>query len=107
MSDPDILERLYSTIASRRRADPTTSYTAKLFAGGSRHAAQKLGEEAVEAAIAAALGDKENLVGEAADVLYHLLVVLASTGVTLDEVLGELARREGRSGFEHKAANGR
>ena len=98
------LETLFATIESRKSADPETSWTAKLLAKGPEKAAEKFGEEAVEAIIAAVKNDRENLVYEAADVLYHLLVMLAARDVSLAEVLGELERREGMSGLAEKAA---
>lgn len=97
---------LEAVIADRAAASPETSYTAKLLSGGSAKAAKKLGEEAVEAAIAAVQGDRQGLVSEAADVLYHLLVVLKDGGVALDEVLAELERRTAQSGIAEKAARG-
>jgi phosphoribosyl-ATP pyrophosphohydrolase len=100
----DTLHTLEATIAGRRHADPATSYVAKLFARGRPKIAQKLGEEAVEAVIAAMAGDRAGLVGEAADLLFHLLVLLAEAEIPLDEVLAELARREGVSGIAEKAA---
>ena len=103
MSD-DILRRLAATIEARRGADPAGSHTARLLASGPSKCARKFGEEAVEALIEAAAGNREALIGEAADVLYHFLVMLAAREVTLDEVLAELARREGRSGIAEKAA---
>lgn len=98
------LERLAETVAARKGADPETSWTAKLLAKGPEKCAEKFGEEAVEAIIEAVKGDKARLTSEAADVLYHLLVMLASRGVTLAEVEAELARREGTSGIEEKAS---
>lgn len=98
------LSRLATTIASRRGADPETSWTAKLFAKGPEKCAEKFGEEAVEAIIEAVKGDREKLTSEAADVLYHLLVMLAARDVSLDDVLAELERREGTSGIAEKAA---
>lgn len=98
------LDRL---VAARAAAAPSESYTAKLLAEGPARAAKKLGEEAVEAAIAAAQGDKAALTAEAADVLYHLLVVLRGAGVPLDEVMAELERRTVQSGLAEKAARGR
>jgi len=98
------LERLAATVEARRGADPDTSWTAKLLAKGPEKCAEKFGEEAVEAIIEAVKGDKARLTSEAADVLYHLLVMLASRGVTLAEVEAELARREGTSGIEEKAS---
>jgi phosphoribosyl-ATP pyrophosphohydrolase len=90
------LERLATTIASRKTADPDSSWTAKLLSHGPEKCAEKFGEEAVEAIIEAVKGDRARLTCEAADVLYHLLVMLAARDVTLDEVLAELARRGGR-----------
>ena len=98
------LERLAATIAARVGADPATSWTAKLLARGPEECAAKFGEEAVEAIIEAVKGDRERLTSEAADVVYHLLVMLASRGVWLDDVLVELERREGVSGVAEKAA---
>lgn len=98
------LERLAETIAARKGADPETSWTAKLLARGPEKCAEKFGEEAVEAIIEAAKGDRDRLTAEAADVLYHLLVMLAARDVTLDDVLVELERREGVSGVDEKAA---
>jgi phosphoribosyl-ATP pyrophosphohydrolase len=99
----ETLDRLAATIASRKGADPKSSYTAGLLADPTR-AAKKLGEEAVEAAIAAAQGDKEALASEAADLLYHLLALLAAAGVSLDEVAAKLEAREGTSGLAEKAS---
>lgn len=96
------LDTLYETIRSRRGADPETSWTAKLFAKGPEKCAEKFGEEAIEAVIEAVKGDRERLKSEAADVLYHLLVMLAARDVSLDEVLAELSRRQGQSGIEEK-----
>ncbi|MGL6212028.1 MAG: phosphoribosyl-ATP diphosphatase [Paracoccaceae bacterium] len=98
------LDRLAATIASRKGADPETSWTAKLLARGPDKCAEKFGEEAVEAIIAAVKGDRAGLVGEAGDVVYHLLVMLAARDVTLDDVLAELERREGVSGISEKAS---
>jgi phosphoribosyl-ATP pyrophosphohydrolase len=96
------LERLWRVIDSRRGADPDTSYTAKLFARGNAKIAQKFGEEAVEAVIEGARGDRAALIGESADVLYHLFVLWVALGVSPDEVAGELTRREGTSGIAEK-----
>ena len=101
-----VLDRLFATIESRRGMDPSTSYTAKLLAGGRPKIAQKLGEEAVEAAIASIAGEKVELVRESADLLYHLLVLWSACGVAPDEVWAELERREGRSGIAEKASRG-
>jgi phosphoribosyl-ATP pyrophosphohydrolase len=95
------LDRL---VASRAGTDPGASYTAKLLSEGPAKAAKKLGEEAVEAAIAAVQGDREGLKNEAADVLYHLLVLLKAGGVGLDAVMGELERRTAQSGIAEKAS---
>ena len=98
------LAKLEATIAARRSADPAASYVAKLSAKGIGKIAQKVGEEATETVIAALTGSKEELVGEAADLLFHLLVLLAARDVPLAEVLAELDRREGTSGIAEKAA---
>lgn len=100
------LHRLAATIAARKGADPESSWTAKLLAKGPEKCAEKFGEEAVEAIIEAVKGDREKLTAEAADVLYHMLVMLAARDVTLDQVLAELERREGLSGIAEKAARG-
>jgi phosphoribosyl-ATP pyrophosphohydrolase len=103
MSDlGDTLDRLWATIQSRKGGDPASSWTAKLLADP-KLAAKKLGEEGLEAALAAATGDKTGLTAEAADVLYHLLAVLAASGVTPDEVAAVLKAREGTSGIAEKA----
>ena len=99
-----MLERLEATIAARRGAHPDSSYVAKLESRGLGKIAQKLGEEATEAVIAALIGDEQDLVGEAADVLFHLLVLLGHKGVSLAQVLAELERREGTSGLDEKAS---
>lgn len=96
------LDRLATAIEARRGADPDTSWTARLLAKGPDACAKKFGEEAVEAVIEAVRGDRERLTAEVADVLYHLLVMLASREVTLAEVLAELERREGVSGLAEK-----
>ena len=98
------LTRLAATIAARKGADPESSWTAKLLAKGPEKCAEKFGEEAVEAIIEAVKGDKVKLTAEAADVLYHLLVMLAARDVTLDDVLDELDKRAGTSGLAAKAA---
>jgi phosphoribosyl-ATP pyrophosphohydrolase len=103
MSD-DTLLRLAATIQARKGADPETSWTAKLLARGPKKAAQKFGEEAVEAVIEAARGDRDKLTEEAADVLYHFLVMLTARDVSLADVYAELERREGRSGIAEKAS---
>ncbi|MDR2858171.1 MAG: phosphoribosyl-ATP diphosphatase [Novosphingobium sp.] len=104
MVAPDTLARLETVIAARREADPESSYVARLNARGLKKIAQKLGEEATETVIAALAEDRRALVGEAADLLFHLLVLLGAKGVPLDEVLAELDRREGTSGIAEKAS---
>jgi phosphoribosyl-ATP pyrophosphohydrolase len=99
----DTLTRLEATIAARRTADPAISYIAKLRAKGLAKIAQKVGEEATETVIAALSGDREELVGEAADLLFHLMILLDAKQVPLGEVLAELDRREGTSGLAEKA----
>lgn len=98
------LQDLFETIQARKGADPESSWTAKLLAKGPEKCAEKFGEEAVEAIIEAVKGDRNALTSEAADVLYHLLVMLASRDVDLADVLAELARRQGTSGIAEKAA---
>ncbi|MCK0127484.1 phosphoribosyl-ATP diphosphatase [Erythrobacter sp. F6033] len=98
------LERLEKTIAARREASPDSSYVAKLNAKGVAKIAQKVGEEATETVIAAVSGSNEELVGESADLLFHLMVLLNAKGVSFDHVLGELDRREGLSGLDEKAS---
>jgi phosphoribosyl-ATP pyrophosphohydrolase len=100
------LSDLEKIVAERGRSGAPDSWTAKLFAGGQERAAKKLGEEAVETVIAAIQGDRGRLVSESADLIYHLVVVLAVGGVSLDEVLGELEGRTVRSGIAEKAARG-
>ncbi len=98
------LHNLEQTIRQRRNADPSTSYVAKLTGKGRAKIAQKVGEEAVETVIAAMAGDREGAVGESADLIFHLMVLLADLDVPLDAVLDELDRREGMSGIAEKAA---
>lgn len=100
----DILNRLEASIAERRVASPEDSYVASLFAKGREKMAQKVGEEATETVIAALSGDPAKLTAEAADLLFHLLVLLAEGGLSVNDVLAELERREGLSGLEEKAA---
>ena len=100
----DTLARLERTIAERLNTSPDESYVASLAARGLSVIARKLGEEATEAVVAALAGDEEELIGEAADVLFHLLVLLAKKEIPLDKVLAELERREGTSGLAEKAA---
>jgi phosphoribosyl-ATP pyrophosphohydrolase len=100
----ETLERLQAVIASRKGADPQSSYTAKLLGDGPERAAKKFGEEAVETIIAAAQSDADALAAESADLIYHWLVVLAGAGVSLDDVAAKLEAREGTSGLVEKAA---
>lgn len=100
----DTLPRLERIIAERRKADPQSSYVAQLHARGLPVIARKVGEEAVEAAVAALAGEREELVGEAADLIFHLLVLLSAKDIALEEVLMELDRREGVSGLDEKAS---
>lgn len=99
-----VLDRLWAVVMSRRDADPAVSHSARLLSRGTAKVAQKFGEEAVECLIEAVTGDRDALVAESADVLYHLLVVWVSAGVEPDEVWSELKRREGISGIAEKAA---
>lgn len=104
MSDPEFLARLEATLRERRSAEPAHSYVARLHAQGTAKIAQKLGEEAVETVIAA-LGESDAaLTGEAADLLFHLLVLLDARGIAFADVLAELERREGVSGIAEKAS---
>ena len=100
------LDRLAATIAARKGADPESSWTASLLAKGPEKCAEKFGEEAVEAIIEAVKGDRAKLTSEAADVLFHLAVMLAARDLTLADVAAELARREGQSGIAEKASRG-
>ena len=99
---PNVLTRLAHTIEQRKGADEKKSYAAKLFARGPEKCAEKFGEEAVEAIIAAVKGDTQNLTEEAADVIFHLFIMLSSRGVKFEDVLAELERREGTSGIVEK-----
>lgn len=101
------LDDLAQTIAARAAATPDKSWTASLLAQGPEKCAEKFGEEAIEAIIEAVKGDRTALTNEAADVLFHLLVMLQSRGVALAEVMRELARRQGSSGIEEKASRGK
>ncbi len=98
------LDDLARIVAQRAAAPASESYTAKLLSEGPAKAAKKLGEEAVEAALAAVQGDRQNLTAEAADVLYHLLVVLQGADIPLSDVMAELERRTAQSGLAEKAA---
>lgn len=104
MSDADILQRLRDAIAARRQADPSASYVASLFAKGEDAILKKVAEEAAETVLAAKGGDKLHLVRETADLWFHTLVLLEWHGLTHDDVLAELRRREGISGIDEKAS---
>jgi phosphoribosyl-ATP pyrophosphohydrolase len=99
-----VLDRLWSVVVSRRDADPAVSHSARLLSRGAAKVAQKFGEEAVECLIEAVAGNRDAVVAESADVLYHLIVLWVSTGVSPDEVWTELKRREGVSGIAEKAS---
>jgi phosphoribosyl-ATP pyrophosphohydrolase len=100
----ETLDRLFAVIAARKGADPTSSYTAKLLAEGVEKCAKKFGEEATETVIAAISRDKTELAKESADVLYHLAVLWAASGITPEEVYAVLQAREGTSGLDEKAS---
>ncbi len=100
----EILAQLAAAIASRKGALPEDSYTAKLLSQGVEQCAKKLGEEAVETALASVIGNRKHIAAESADLLYHLLVLLEATDVKLADVMAELARRQGVSGIAEKAA---
>ena len=106
MTDRIDLDELARIIASRAGENPKDSYTSSLLSRGVPHAAKKLGEEAVETAIAAVSGDRDAVTAETADLLYHLAVLLAAAEVPLEDVYAELARRTGQSGHAEKAARG-
>ncbi|MDO8290757.1 MAG: phosphoribosyl-ATP diphosphatase [Parvibaculum sp.] len=105
--DATELDRLFEVIASRKGGEASASYSAKLMAGGPALCARKLGEEAIETIIAALGKDRNAVISESADLLYHWLVTLAAVDVSPSEVYAELARREGRSGIDEKAARGK
>ena len=98
----DVLARLQEAIKARKGGDPETSYVAKRFGQGRTKIAQKVGEEAVECAIAAVSSDREAVVAESADLLFHLMILWADAGIAPDDVLEELARRESVSGVTEK-----
>jgi phosphoribosyl-ATP pyrophosphohydrolase len=102
--DATVLDRLFSVVESRRAADPAVSHSARLLSRGASKVAQKFGEEAVECLIEAVAGNRDGLIAESADVLYHLLVLWVSAGVGPSDVWAELVRREGISGIAEKAA---
>lgn len=100
----DILDRLAEVLESRKSADPASSYVAKLYAKGMDGILKKVGEEAAETIIAAKGGDRAQIVYETADLWFHTMVMLAQAGLHPRDILNELARREGLSGLEEKAA---
>jgi phosphoribosyl-ATP pyrophosphohydrolase len=102
-----VLDRLWSVVTSRRDANPALSHSARLLSRGTEKIAQKFGEEAVECLIEAVIGNRDALVAESADVLYHLLVLWVDAGIRPEEVWGELQRREGVSGIAEKASRAR
>ncbi len=104
MSTHDILHRLSETLASRRHADPETSYTAKLFANGPDSILKKIGEESAELIMAAKDGKRLNIVWESTDLIFHVLVLLAFYGLSIEDVSQEMRRREGVSGIDEKKA---
>ncbi|MCH4143391.1 phosphoribosyl-ATP diphosphatase [Acetobacter peroxydans] len=106
-ADSAVLERLYSVVQSRKGGDPSLSHSARLLSRGTYKIAQKFGEEAVECLIEAVAGRNDHLVGESADVLYHLIVLWVDAGITPEEVWAELRRREGTSGIAEKASRPR
>ena len=97
------LDHLYRIVESRKGADADESYIASLYAKGTHKIAQKLGEEATETVIEAVAGNKEGIINESADLIFHWLILLADQGVTLEEVFEEMHRREGVSGLTEKA----
>ncbi len=104
---PAVLDRLWAVVMERRSADPSVSHSARLLSRGTPKVAQKFGEEAVECLIEAIAGNRDALIGESADVLYHLIVLWVDAGVRADEVWAELQRREGISGIAEKASRAR
>jgi phosphoribosyl-ATP pyrophosphohydrolase len=104
MADPHPIDRLFAVVQSRKDADPSSSYTAKLFSQGTLKIAKKLGEEGVETALAAVGQDRDCLIAESADLLYHLLVLWAACGVTPQDAYTALEARVGRSGLEEKSS---
>lgn len=99
-----VLDRLWAVVTSRRDADPSVSHSARLLSRGPAKVAQKFGEEAVECLIEAVRGDKDAVIAESADVLYHLIVLWVAAGVAPEDVWAELMRREGVSGISEKAS---
>lgn len=106
MDKIEILDRLETVIASRKGGDADKSYVAKLFKKGRQKIAQKVGEEGVECALAAVMGDRDEIISESADLLFHLMVLWADSGVRPDDIFAELARREGISGIDEKKSRG-
>ena len=106
MDKMEILDRLETVIASRKGGDADKSYVAKLFKKGRQKIAQKVGEEGVECALAAVMGDRDEIISESADLLFHLMVLWADSGVRPDDIFAELARREGISGIDEKKSRG-
>lgn len=104
ISNAEILARLTATIEGRKGGDASESYTAKLLSKGVQKIAQKVGEEGVETALAAVGEDDASLIGEGADLIYHLMVLLAARDLSIDDVLAKLAEREGMSGLAEKAS---
>jgi phosphoribosyl-ATP pyrophosphohydrolase len=104
LAEGGVLDRLWAVVMSRRDASPSVSHSAKLLSRGVPKVAQKFGEEAVEALIEAVTGNREALIAESADVLYHLIVLWVATGIAPEDVWAELRRREGVSGIAEKAA---
>jgi phosphoribosyl-ATP pyrophosphohydrolase len=100
----DALQKLYDLALTRKGADPKSSYVAKALSKGRLHIAKKLGEEAVETALAASTNDKEHTISESADMLFHLIVLWAEMGITPQQVWDELKSREGISGIAEKAS---
>lgn len=107
MSKNSTFQILYDIILSRKNADAQSSWTAHLLSCGPEKCAEKFGEEAIEAIIEAVKGDKERLISESADALYHLFVMLVSRGVTLEDIEQELNKRQGRSGIDEKSSRTR
>jgi phosphoribosyl-ATP pyrophosphohydrolase len=103
-SDARVLDRLWATVLSRKNADPEVSHSARLLSRGTAKVAQKFGEEAVECLIEAVGGHRTALIGESADVLYHLLILWVDAGLRPEQIWAELTRREGMSGIAEKAA---
>lgn len=103
----NVIDELFAVIEQRKGADPQESYVARTFSRGREHAAKKVGEEGVEVALAGALGDTKGVVSESADLLFHLMILWSAAGVSPAEVLDELAKRRGVSGFERDAARGK